>query len=138
MPSSRRPRTAARRAGWAVFVLTIVLGVVGMHGLSMSCLGGSDHDVVMAMSATPVSSLDTMSHVAPNSGPTFRHDAPAGGVALMCIAILAAGLLLAACFAVALRGGWLVRQPILHIQTLSRTRRFRAPPDLVKLSILRC
>lgn len=118
----------------------IVFGIIGMHGLGQDHMTASDahHSLSaaqsMPMGAMPADTIDGHDHGKNPSDPEDHC-----GMLALCLAAIAGGALLLWVAFVAYR-----RRPTAHLKRTANTVRtfvqsvFRPPPDLIRLSILRC
>ncbi len=121
----------------------IVLGIVGMHGLSQTSAPGASTIASPSASSLQDLSMEAMPAMASGVGGHQGHESPGHGhdcdlIAGCLAALLGGGLLLWALLTHhrPRQFGWLKRPPMLLPKiALSVPRR---PPDLISLSILRC
>lgn len=144
----RRVRRPAHTAGRFLVLLTALAGLFMMHGLAdhgvahhgitMSAAGSTAHASTSAHAAMSAASADVVALVAVvTDGQPSDEDSVA--MAGLCLAILVAVIgLTIALVLLSRRLSTLWRPLVLSVEGLLSRARDPVPPDLVRLSIMRC
>lgn len=143
MTTSRPPAERGRASALLLVVVAgIVLGIVGMHGLTHQTHGNAADSSV---SSQPTQDLGArvMGHSAMDSSGHRGHEAPGHGddcdLIACCLAVILGGAVLLWALFVSRRPRCLTRVKRLTAVRLEQLQSvIRRPPDLFSLSILRC